>query len=482
MSESKLNSDTIIRLEKAPSGVRGLDEITGGGLPKGRPTLVCGGPGCGKTVLAMEFLVHGAREFNDPGLFVSFEESPQDLMTNFNSFGLGADELIEQKKLKLLHVAISREEIVEAGGFSLDALTIRLEHGIQEIGARRIVLDTMETIFAVLSNSETLRSEIARLFHWLRDRGVTAVVTGESGIKDLTRHGFEEYISDCVVVLDHRVAHQISKRRLRVIKYRGSAHAKDEFPFIIGKKGISVFPIISVGLDNVAAEERISTGVHDMDNLLEGKGYFRGSTVLISGNAGTGKSSLAMAFAVGASMRGEHCIYFTFEESASQLTRNLRSIGVDIAPHLKKGTLNIQASRPTFRGLEEHLVAMTAAVEEFRPACVVMDPITDFTSVGVDLEVKSMLTRGIDYFRHQGITLVLTALTSGVTESNGEDPMISSLIDTWVSLQLRTLGNRHRREIFIIKSRGMQHSSETLEMKMSSQGLSLLSIKQDVKA
>ena len=464
-------------IEKAPTGIAGLDEITRGGLPARRSTLVCGGPGCGKTVLAMEFLVRGAEQFGEPGLFVSFEEKPQSLVENFRSFGFDLNDLVGKKLLKIAHIDLSHAEVIETGEFTLEGLLIRLEHGIREIGAKRVVLDTMETIFSALSNTESLRGEIARLFRWLRDKGVTAVITGEKGKEELTRHGFEEYLSDCVLLLDHRIYDQISKRRLRIVKYRGSPHGKDEYPFLIGETGLSVLPLTSLLLDHKVSDERVGTGVQGLDEMLAGKGYFRGTTVLVSGKAGTGKSSLAAAFAAAVSARNERCLYFAFEESAPQLARNMRSLGIDLNQWAKQGLLTLQATRPTFLGLEEHLMGKIQLIDTLKPSCVVIDPITNFLSAGDQPEIKAMFLRLIDYAKSREITLLVTALTAGPDRADETDEKISSLVDTWIAVDLEVVGHARRRQIYIVKSRGMEHSRDTRELVMSHKGLSLRSLK-----
>jgi circadian clock protein KaiC len=460
-------------LAKAQTGITGFDEVTGGGLPRGRPTLFCGGPGCGKTILAMEFLVRGAREFNEPGLFVSFEESPDQLIQNFRTLGFDLDDLIEKNRLKISHVELSRVEIIESGTFSLDALLIRLEHGLAEIGATRLVLDSMEAVFSALSRTENLRNEIARLFHWLRDKGVTAVVTGERGKEELTRHGFEEYVSDCVILLDHRVTDQIPKRRLRIVKFRGSPHASNEFPFLISNTGVFLFPITSLNLDHAASLEYVGSGVKDIDAMLGGHGYFKASTVLVTGKAGTGKSSLAAAFAVAACERGERCLYFAFEESAAQMTRNMKSVGIDLDRWIKNGLLTVRAFRPTFRGLEAHIISVVREADAVKPACVVIDPITNFITVGGEEEVRSMLTRILDLLKRRGVSLLMTALTPGSGIANETEMHVSSLVDTWIVLDLESAGDIRRRKIYIVKSRGMEHSYETRELVMSPRGLSV---------
>jgi circadian clock protein KaiC len=462
-------------LPKAKTGISGLDDITYGGLPAGRTTLVCGGPGCGKTILAVEFLVRGAREFDEPGLFVSFEEDKEQLIENFASLGFDIEDLIRKKKLKIVQVAVSKQELIQSGSFTLDGLLILLDHAIRELGATRVVLDTLESVFAALSNTENLRTEVAGLFQWLKDKGVTAVITGERHNAELTKYGFEEYVSDCVILLDHRITDQTSKRRMRIIKYRGSSHSADEVPFLIGDTGLSVFPISSLQLNHVAGIRRVSTGIKDLDTMLEDKGYFEGTTVLISGKAGTGKSSLAATFALAAVDRGERCLYFSFEESGSQIERNMKSLGMDLGPSLESGLLTILAFRPTFRGLEEHLVAILRETEKIKPSCVVMDPITNFVSQGGVAEVKSMLTRVLDVLKRQRITLLMTALTRGDMRRLSETEVnLSSLVDTWIALDLEFTGEKRRRSLYVVKSRGMGHSHKTSEMIMSARGLSLV--------
>jgi len=430
----------------------------------------------------MEFLVRGAREFDEAGLFVSFEESPARLIENFRSLGFGIEDLIAKKKLKISHVDLSGEEIIESGAFSLDGLLIRLERSIAEIGAKRVVLDTMETFFSALSKTENLRHEIARLFRWLSDKGVTVIITGERGKQELTRDGLEEYVSDCVLLLDHRVTEQFSKRRLRIVKYRGSAHGTDEFPFLIGETGFSVLPITSLNLDYGARSERVNTGVKDLDEMLAGKGYFKATAVLVTGRSGTGKSTLAAAFAVAACQRGERCLYFSFEESAAQVIRNMKSVGIDLDPWQKKGLLTMRSSRPSFRGLEGHLLSIVHEAAKVNPTCVVMDPITNFISVGNVEDVKSMLTRILDLLKRQGITLLMTALTSGSERPDVTEMHMSSMVDTWIALDLELIGRGRRRILYVVKSRGMEHSHETRELLMSSQGLSVVGLETNGKS
>ena len=461
------------RLPKAPTGIQGLDEILDGGLPCGRPTLVCGSAGCGKTILAMEFLVHGAVTFGEPGVYVTFEESAEDLARNVASLGFDVARLVARKKLLIDQVILDDYEVVNTGEFNLDGLFIRLNAAIQAIGAKRVVLDTLESLFAALPNPQILRAELQRLFRWLKQQGVTAVITGESGDRTLTRHGLEEYVSDCVINLDQRVAEQSATRRLRVVKYRGSLHGSNEYPFLIGAKGVSILPVTSVGLTARASVERVSTGVPQLDHMLEGAGYFRGSSVLISGTAGSGKSSLAAHFAEAACRRGERALYFAFEESASQIMRNMRSIGVNLAPWHKNGRLQFHAARPTNYGLEMHLMAMHHVILEFQPQVVVVDPVNSLLLGHSENDIKWMLLRLVDFLKMQGITALFTSLTETSQTLEHTDVAISSLVDTWLLLRDLELGGERNRVIYVLKSRGMAHSNQVREFLLTSHGIEL---------
>jgi circadian clock protein KaiC len=461
------------QLPKAPTGIQGLDEITGGGLPKGRPTLVCGGAGCGKTLLAMEFLVRGATQFNEPGVFMAFEETAQDLTKNVASLGFDLKNLIARKKIVLDFVYIERSEIEEAGEYDLEGLFIRLGQAIDSIGAKRVVLDTIDSLFAGLPNPLILRAELRRLFRWLKDKGVTAIITGERGEGTLTRQGLEEYVSDCVILLDQRASDLISSRLLRIIKYRGSTHGRNEYPFLIDENGISVLPITSLGLQQAAPTQRIPTGIERLDAMLGGAGYYRGSSVLISGTAGTGKSSFAAHFAQAACRRGERALYFTFEESPSQIMRNMRSIGIDLSPWVQKGLLQFEAHRPTFAGLEMHLTTMRKAVTAFKPQVVIVDPLNSFIIGGNETQVKSMLMRLVDFLKMNQITSLYTSLTSDSGALEQTDVAISSVIDTWVLLRAIEIGGERNRGLYILKSRGMAHSNQIREFLLTDHGVEL---------
>jgi circadian clock protein KaiC len=462
-------------LSKAATGIEGLDEIMTGGVPRGRATLVCGGPGCGKTVLGMSFLVHGARALDEPGLFVSFEETPQDLADNYRGFGVDVDELREEGRLRISHVVLARDEVFTSGEFSLDGLLIRLKHGIEQVNAKRVVLDSPEGLFSYLGGDLALRGHLSRLFHFLRESGVTSVVTAERGRDELTRHGLEEFLSDCVLLLDHRVSGNVAKRRLRIVKYRGSAHGPDEYPFLIDGSGIAVIPITSVSLDDTASSERVSTGVADLDEMLEGEGYFLGSRVLVTGMAGTGKSTLAAAFARATCARGKRCLYLAFEESQGQITRNMASVGIDLRPWLDDESLKIRAFKPTLHGLEEHLVAILQMVDAFGPDAVVVDPISNFISIGDRGEVKSMLTRVMAHLEERSITTLLTSLTPQSHRMAETNARVSSLMDTWISIRYRFEDDERSRWLQVVKSRGMRHSGQTREMLFSSTGIQLRS-------
>ncbi|UFS69972.1 circadian clock protein KaiC [Geomonas sp. RF6] len=460
-------------IQKAPSGIKGLDEITGGGLPMGRPTLVCGGTGCGKTLLAMEFLVHGATEFSEPGVFMSFEEKSDELAKNFASLGFDLDDLARQGKLVLDYVHIEKSEIEETGDYDLEGLFIRMGYAIDSIGAKRVVLDTIEALFSGLDNESILRAELRRLFRFLKDKGVTAIVTGEQGEKTLTRYGLEEYVADCVIFLDHTVTQQIATRRMRIIKYRGSSHGTNQYPFLIDERGLSVMPISSLGLAHPASTERISSGVERLDTMLGGKGYYRGSSVLITGTAGTGKSSFSAHFVDAACRRGERAVYFGFEESQNQIIRNMRSIGIDLEQWIDKGLLTFHNTRPTLYGLEMHLVTMHKVIDEINPSVVVVDPISSLVSGASDAEVKSMLSRLIDYLKTKEITAFCTDLTTAGGSLEKTEVGVSSLMDTWLLLQTMEETGERNRGLYILKSRGMSHSNQVREYLLTDQGIRL---------
>ena len=461
-------------IRKAPTGIVGFDEITKGGLPQGRPILVCGGPGCGKTLFGAEFLVRGATQFGEPGVFMAFEESEHELADNVRSLGFVLESLVRRKKIFVDSVRVERSEFLETGEFNLDGLFIRLADAIGTVGAKRIVLDTLETLFSGLPNEAVLRAELRRVFRWLKDQGITTVITAEHGDGSLTRQGLEEYVSDCVVLLDHRVSEQVATRRLRVVKYRGTAHGTNEYPFIIDENGIEVLPITSIGLANEASEERISSGIPELDRMLGGAGLYRGSTTLVSGTAGTGKSSLAATIARARCARGERVLYFAFEESPDQIRRNMSSIGIDLRTWTSRGLFRCHAARPTEHGLESHLAVMYRNIRDFKPRLVVLDPITNFLDLAGAGDVKSMLLRLIDYLKLQQVTAVFTSLTSGAQSKESTITEISSIVDTWMILRdIESSGERNR-ALYVLKSRGMNHSNQIREFLLTSEGIRLV--------
>jgi len=462
-------------LPKAPTGIHGLDEITGGGLPRGRPTLICGGAGCGKTLMATEFLVQGAEQFGEPGVFVAFEETADELSENVRSLGHDLEALQASNMLVIDHVRVEREEIEEMDGYDLEGLFIRLDLAISSIGAKRVVLDTIETLFASFMNQALLRSELRRLFRWLKDKGVTAVITAERGEGSLTRQGLEEYVSDCVILLDHRATEQVSTRRLRIVKYRGTAHGTNEYPFLIDEDGITVVPITSLQVRYDVSEEQISTGIPALDEMFSGGGYYRGSTILVSGTAGTGKTSVAAHLAIATCKRGEKCLYFAFEESEQQFLRNMRSIGIDLAPFIRQGLFTFHASRPALQGLEQHLVQMHKLVRRLQPSVVVIDPISNFVAAGSMTDASAMLTRLIDFLKMNGITAMLTNLTSG-SQLERTDVKISSIVDSWLLLRNIEQDGERNRAMFVLKSRGMAHSNQLREFVMTDHGIDLVDV------
>jgi circadian clock protein KaiC len=459
-------------LAKTLTGIQGLDELTGGGLPTGRPTLLCGAAGCGKTLIAMEFIVRGV-ELGEPGVFMTFEENAAELATNFASLGYDLPALVARKKLVLDFVHIDRSEIQETGEYNLEGLFIRLGYAIDKIGAKRVVLDTIEALFSSLTNTTILRAELRRLFRWLKEKGVTAIITGERGDSSLSRYGLEEYVADCVILLDHRVDGQVATRRLRIAKYRGSGHGTSEYPFLIDEDGVSILPITSMGLNHKVSTERVSSGVLSLDAMMGGKGFYRGSSILLSGTAGAGKTSLAAHFAHAATVRGERCLWFAFEESANQIIRNMRSIGLDLEPAVRDGTLHLQAERPTVCGLEMHLVTIHKLVKQFKPHIVIIDPVSNFAALGSQSETKAMLTRIIDFFKMHQVTALFTSLTGVDTFMESSLVGVSSLMDTWLMLRDVENGAERNRLMHLLKSRGMAHSNQVREFLVTDHGVEL---------
>ena len=445
-------------------------------MPKGRPTLICGSAGCGKTLFSIEFIVRGALDYGEPGVFVAFEEKAEELTANVASLGFDLNQLQADKLIRLDHVHIERPEIEETGEYDLEGLFIRLGYAIDSIGAKRVVLDTIENLFSSLTNQGVLRAEIRRLFEWLKNKGVTTIITGEKGEGSLTRYGLEEYVSDCVILLDHRVSNQISTRLLRVVKYRGSVHGTNEYPFLIDEDGISVLPVTSLTLDSPVSSERVSSGIAALDKMLDGKGFFRGSSILISGTSGTGKTSIAASFINETCKRGERCVFFAFEESPQQICRNIRSINMDLQAHVDAGLLRFQASRPTLNGLEMHLMAIHKIVREFKPRAVVLDPITNLITVGSVSEVKSMLIRLIDFLQAEQITVLFTALTLKTIITEQTDEGVSSLVDAWLTIREIEFNGERNRCLYVMKSRGMKHSNQVREFVITDKGLDLVDV------
>lgn len=459
-------------LKKSPTGISGFDQITFGGLPQGRTTLVCGGPGCGKTLFGMEFLVKGITRLNEPGVFVAFEESSEELRENYSSLGEDLKRLIKEQKLEIVAIHMNKADAL-SGEYDLEGLFIRIQNAIEKVHAKRVVIDTLEALYAGFE-PELLRSELRRLFRWLKDKHVTSILTAEQGEGKLTRFGLEEYVSDCVVFLDNRVMNQLSTRRLKIVKYRGSMHGTNEYPFLIDERGFSVLPITSVGLHYTVTNERVSTGITELDKMFESKGYYKGSTILVSGTAGTGKSSLASLFANAACERGDKVLYFAFEESGSQIVRNMKSIGIQLSDWVKKDLIKIRSIRPTLYGLELHLLSMHTMISEYKPDVVILDPISNLISQGNVGDVKSMLLRVIDFLKTLNVTTLMTNLTSSNSEFEHIEINVSSIADTWINLEDTIVNEELKRVIYIVKSRGMSHSNKVREFLITDNGISVL--------
>ncbi|MCW8195572.1 KaiC family protein [Proteobacteria bacterium 005FR1] len=471
---AKIHSLPVV--QKAASGIPGFDEISNGGLPYGRTSLVCGSAGAGKTLFGMQFLVRGISDYNEPGVFIAFEETEEDLTQNVASLGFDLQQLVDSGKLALDHIRVERSEIEESGEYNLDGLFLRLELAIQSVGAKRVVIDTLETLFGGLTDYTILRSELRRLFRWLKDQGVSAVITAERGEGTLTRHGLEEYVSDCVILLDHRVHDQVSTRRLRIVKYRGTSHGTNEYPFLIDEDGIVVMPITTAGLEHDISDERVGTGVARLDQMFGGEGYYRGSTVLVSGTAGAGKSSLSAHFADATCRRGERCLYFAFEESPAQIKRNMASIGLDLASHEAAGLLKFVAARPTMHGLETHLAVMYKLIRDFAPSTVIVDPVSNLISVGHQDDANQMVVRLVDYLKTHNITALMTSLTTGGKAEQSTDIAISSIVDTWLLVKSIEASGERNRGLYVLKSRGMAHSNQIREFVISSEGVDLVDV------
>ncbi|MGY4532053.1 circadian clock protein KaiC [Pseudomonas sp. TE3786] len=472
MAETPSATAQTATLKKVATGITGFDEITLGGLPQGRPSLICGYAGCGKTLFAMSFLVNGAVQYGEPGVFMSFEERTQDLIDNVGSLDYDLQALVDQKLLSIDHVYVDSSEIEETGEYDLEGLFVRLGYAIDSIGAKRVVLDTIEALFSSFQDAAVLRAELRRLFYWLKERGVTAVVTGERGEGLLTRYGIEEYVSDCVVLLDNRVADQITTRRLRVIKYRGSPHGTNEYPFFIDERGLTVMPVTAAGLNHQVRDDIVPTGIDGLDRMLDRGGYYRGSSVLVSGLAGTGKTTFAASFIRASCQRNERCLLFSFEEAQSQLLRNLGSVGLNLKEFIDRDLLRVESARPSLYGLEVHLARMYREIVEFQPQTVIIDPISAFH--GPQSEVHATLLRLVDLLKERNITAVFTSLSDAKTTRVELDRAISSLMDTWISLSSVEADGEYNRLLYVLKSRGMGHSNQMREYHIDARGITLV--------
>jgi len=463
-------------LKKTPSGINGFDEITDGGLPKNRPTIICGNTGSGKTVISMEFLVKGALKYNEPGVFMSFEETREELATNMESLHFDLDSLIKKRKIYIEYLEIDKSQNIEAGRYDLEGLFVRLQNAITSIGAKRVVLDSLDALFYGLNNN-AIRPEIKRLFKWLKEKEVTAIITSESDNGFSTKNGLEQYVADCVIALDNRTVNQTTTRRIKIVKMRGSVHGINEYPFSIDMNGISVLPLISQLANQSLSTVRISSGVKDLDGMLDGKGFFEGSSILVSGSAGTGKTSIAISLINATCIKKIRGLYCAFEESSSQITRNMLSIGLDIEPYIKSGVLKMYSSRPTIQNLELHLIAIQKIIEEFDPKIIVLDPITNLIAEGINTEIRQMLAHFVDFLKSKNITVLFTAaITLETVKSNPSDEGISAMVDTWILVRDIETNSERNRGIYILKSRGMNHSTQVREFVITDNGLSLLPI------
>jgi len=478
VSKSKTNNYKFL---KCLTGIQGLDEITSGGIPKNRTTLLLGNTGSGKTILAMEFLVNGIEMYSEPGVFMAFEEKKDELVMNVKSLGYDLEKYIKKNKIYIEQVLINPDEMRETGMYDLEGLFVRLEQAIYKVNAKRVVLDSMDTLFHGL-DYKILRSEFLRLLSWLKKREVSVIITSEIGDHFLTREGVEEYVADCVIMLDNRATNQISTRRLKIVKYRGSIHGNNEYPFTIDENGISVYPIIGEAYQQESSSKRIMSGIEDLDEMLGKKGYYEGSSILISGTAGTGKTSIAASFALSVCKDNKRCLFCAFEEAPNQIKRNMGSIGLRLEPMVKSGILTFYYARPTLQNLELHFLAIKKIIVEINPSVVLLDPITNLMTEGPNSDIRSMLTRFVDFLKTKRITVLFTAaITVGSIERNPSDEGISSMVDTWLMVQEIELDAKRTRSLCVMKSRGMEHSSEVHKFIISSKGIKLLPIVTDKK-
>ncbi len=461
---------TAVQLAKVPTGIEGFDEITFGGLPAGRTTLLTGLSGSGKTVFGMQFLAQGAARYGEPGVLVGFEETEDELITNAASLGFDFANLISAGKLVIDRISVEPDVVVETGRYDLSALHIRIEHAVDSIGARRIVLDGIPALFYGLTDTSAVRIALTRLYAWLKSKGLTALVTAESNT-ELAQHGLGLSLTDCIVVAGERTRENVSTRYLRVAKYRGSAHGTSEYPCLIGSTGYKVIPLTSITVDYEASTERISTGIPRLDTMLGGQGFYRGNSVMVTGGAGTGKSSLAAHLALATCQRGKRCLYFAFEESQEEVMRNMRSIGVDLRPQVAAGLLKFRSSRATMFGLEMHLAMMENEIAAFQPHVVILDPVSNLLSIGSFNEVRAMVSRLVDFLKGRGITSLLTSLS--MTDPPESDVGVSSLVDTWMLLTNFEANGEQTRLLRILKSRGSAHSSQVREFIMTDRGVRL---------
>ena len=479
--ESKSNSKkniaetelSITKLPKSLTGIQGLDDITYGGIPQNRPTLLVGSIGTGKTIFAMEYIINGITMFNEPGVFMTFEEQTDELQINVTSMGYNLSKLIADNKIYLEHLHIDHREIQATGKYDIEGLFIRIEMAIEKVKAKRIVLDALDTLFIGL-DSQILRSEIKRLFFWLKEKKVTAIITSEVGDIFLTRLGFEEVVADCVIELNNRLNNQISTRRLRIVKYRGSYHSTNEYPFMIDHKGITIFPIISEAPQIIVSNERISSGIKQIDEMLDGRGFYVGSSILVSGSAGTGKSSIAASFIKDVCEKKGTALYCAFEEAPNQIKRNMASIGIFLEPYEKSGNLHFYYSRPTLQTLELHFIAIKKLIKQINPSVVILDPITNLMIENINSDIRTMLTRFVDYLKMEQITVLLTAtLTVSSLELIQSNEGISSMVDTCIMIQEKNIIDSRRRTLYIMKSRGICNSKKEVEFIITSEGISI---------
>ena len=474
MTKGKVKSSSDI----VSTGVKGLDDVLGGGIPQGHAMLLVGKPGTGKSILSMEYLLHGIELHKENGVYISFEESEKQIISNAASFGWKFEEMVKKNKLAISYIDMQPEQMRTVGDYDLSALILRVKGAIKKVNARRVVIDGINNLLSTFDDERIIRSDLLRLIREIKEVNATIFITGERGHDSWSKMGFEEYLADGLMHLDNRTDGNYQTREIQVVKCRGINHYTGKSPFIINSEGMSIRPLITADFDYKVLKSRVSTGIADIDNMLGGKGLYRGSTVYITGPSGAGKTSISSSFANGACSRGERALFLAFEESSDQIIRNMKSIGLSLDKWVNEKLLYFYTARATTNSLEGHLDNIMTMVREVEPTCVVLDPISAFRPIANENETKLMLIRLNDYLRARKITTVFTALSSDGEYSEHADVQLSSIADTWIVVRIMDYKGERNNVMQLMKSRGMSHSRQMKEMYFTGNGLKLQNVYQ----